>query len=84
MQMFTTHLTDEQLLALAKIALAPGGVVGDWGNALQEAGIDTRTAVYLGTQGYIEPVTRHAAGGDLSYFQITDKGRRDLALRFVG
>ena len=83
MRMITFYLTDEQLLVLAKIALAPGGVVGDWGNALQEVGLDAHTAAYLVHEGYLKPVMRHAAGGSMPHYETTAKGRRELMIRFV-
>lgn len=83
MRLVKIDLTDDQLLALAKIALAPGGVVGDWGMALLHAGIDTDTVVWLAGQGFVEPVMRHAAGGSLPHYQTTAKGRRELMIRFI-
>ncbi len=83
MRLLKIDLTDEQLLTLAKIALSPGGVVGDWGNALQEAGLDVHEVVWLAEQGYLETVMRYAAGGSLPHYQTTAKGRRELMIRFV-
>lgn len=83
MQMWTTKLTDEQLLTLAKVALTPGGL-GSWANALAAAGANVHHVRFLRDQGYVEQYLRPAAGGSMSYLKITDKGRRDLALRFVG
>jgi hypothetical protein len=83
MRLVKIDLTDDQLLKLAKIALAPGGVFGDWGNSLEEAGIDRHTAVWLGTQGYVEPITQAAPGGDLPFLRVTAKGRRELMIRFI-
>jgi hypothetical protein len=84
MQMFTTQLPDAKLLVLAKIALGPGGVIGVWGNALEAAGIDREAVAWLGENGYVESERRPAAGGHMLYWKITDKGARDLRLRFVG
>lgn len=83
MRFVKIDLTDDQLLKLAKIALAPGGVMGDWGNSLEDAGIDRATAVWLGTHGYLEPTERPAAGGPLPFLQVTAKGRRELMIRFI-
>ena len=83
MQIFTSKLTDAQLLVLAKIALTPGGI-GRWGTALEAAGIDPQDLVWLGENGYVETLRRPAAGGEVIMIMITDKGERDLRLRFIG
>jgi hypothetical protein len=83
MRFLKIDLTDDQLLKLAKIALAPGGVVGDWGDSLAHTGIDHATATWLGAQGYVEPVTRDAVGGPLPFVAVTAKGRRELMIRFI-
>lgn len=83
MRFVKIDLTDDQLLTLAKIALAPGGVVGDYGVAMLHAGIKISETLWLAEQGFVEPVMRYAAGGSMPHLQTTAKGRRELMIRFI-
>lgn len=83
MRMITIHLTDEQLLTLAKVTFAPGGVMGNWGNAMDSARVDPRDVSWLLGNEYMEVVQRRAPGGHLPHLRVTDKGKRELMLRFV-
>ena len=77
-------LTETQLVALTRIALAKDGTVGGWGNALQDAGVAVEAAVWLASQHYLETVSAKVVGGSLPYYRVTPKGRQALTAQFAG
>lgn len=83
MRTITTHLTDQQLLALTKIELAPGGAVLDDYHVLAEIGITPTLALWLARNDYLCMQLRPTDTDSKMHVMITDKARRELMLRFV-